>query len=233
MHTGVKSFGCENSTAHESPIQSWKRIRPSVVSASKSGAVAPICSDIVHLLKIDYLMTTPNFTTVRATEYSCRLRHERGGAHMTYYGGKELAASFRTVRDNTITDCRRHSREQVRLSRRARHALHRADACAHRADSVDRASTSTATGSTTSATVNFPGAHAEGRRRGSQAAQQGGNGRVPEVRGRALRVVPGRPVRLVSGRDGRDAARRRTGDEDRASRCCCRPRNTRCTIAAS
>ena len=24
MHTGVKSFGCENSTAHESPIQSWK-----------------------------------------------------------------------------------------------------------------------------------------------------------------------------------------------------------------
>ena len=38
MQTGVKSFGCENSTAHESPIQSWKRIRPSVVSASKSGA---------------------------------------------------------------------------------------------------------------------------------------------------------------------------------------------------
>src|SRR5205085_5079326 len=28
--TGVKSFGCENSTAHESPIQSWKRIVPSV-----------------------------------------------------------------------------------------------------------------------------------------------------------------------------------------------------------
>src|SRR4030095_3150613 len=28
--------------AQESPIQSWKRIRPSVVSASKSGAVSPI-----------------------------------------------------------------------------------------------------------------------------------------------------------------------------------------------
>src|ERR671937_3310153 len=42
VHTGVKSFGCENSTAHESPIQSWKRMRPSVVSASKSGAVSPI-----------------------------------------------------------------------------------------------------------------------------------------------------------------------------------------------
>src|SRR6187200_1339725 len=42
VHTGVKSFGCENKTAHESPIQSWKRIRPSVVCASKSGAVSPI-----------------------------------------------------------------------------------------------------------------------------------------------------------------------------------------------
>src|SRR5215471_10736554 len=42
VQIGVKSFGCENKTAHESPIQSWKRIRPSVVCASKSGAVSPI-----------------------------------------------------------------------------------------------------------------------------------------------------------------------------------------------
>ena len=28
MQTGVKSFGCEKRTAHESPIQSWKRIVP-------------------------------------------------------------------------------------------------------------------------------------------------------------------------------------------------------------
>ena len=46
MQTGVKSLGCENSTAHESPIQSWKLIVPSVVSASKSGAVSPICKPI-------------------------------------------------------------------------------------------------------------------------------------------------------------------------------------------
>src|SRR5207302_1186316 len=46
VHTGVKSRGCEKSTAQESPIQSWNRIRPSVVSASKSGAVSPICSAI-------------------------------------------------------------------------------------------------------------------------------------------------------------------------------------------
>src|SRR5262249_1723418 len=42
VQTGVKSFGCENSTVQESPIQSWKRIGPSDVCASKSGAVSPI-----------------------------------------------------------------------------------------------------------------------------------------------------------------------------------------------
>ncbi len=41
VHTGVKSRGWENSSTHESPAQSWKLIRPSVVSASKSGAVSP------------------------------------------------------------------------------------------------------------------------------------------------------------------------------------------------
>jgi hypothetical protein len=40
VQTGVNTFGCENKTAQESPIQSWKRMRPSVVSASKSGAVS-------------------------------------------------------------------------------------------------------------------------------------------------------------------------------------------------
>ena len=40
MQTGVKSFGCENRTAQESPIQSWNLIGPSVVWASKSGAVS-------------------------------------------------------------------------------------------------------------------------------------------------------------------------------------------------
>src|SRR6202023_454953 len=39
VQTGVKSLGWENSTAQESPIQSWNRIVPSVVSASKSGAL--------------------------------------------------------------------------------------------------------------------------------------------------------------------------------------------------
>src|SRR3982074_431487 len=46
VHTGVKSFGCENSTAQESPIQSWNLIGPSVVSASKSGTTSPSLSVI-------------------------------------------------------------------------------------------------------------------------------------------------------------------------------------------
>jgi Na+/H+ antiporter NhaD/arsenite permease-like protein len=39
VQTGVKSFGCENSSAQLLPIQSWNLILPSVVSASKSGAI--------------------------------------------------------------------------------------------------------------------------------------------------------------------------------------------------
>ena len=48
VHTGVKSLGCEKSTAHESPIHSWNLIGPSVVSASKSGAVSPMLKPMVR-----------------------------------------------------------------------------------------------------------------------------------------------------------------------------------------
>src|SRR5436189_4757230 len=49
VHTGVKSFGCENRIAHLSPIQSWKRMGPSVVSAVKSGASSPMRTGIFDL----------------------------------------------------------------------------------------------------------------------------------------------------------------------------------------
>ena len=55
MQTGVNARGCENSTAHESPIQSWKLIGPSVVCASKSGAVSPIDTLIAAFLHSKYL----------------------------------------------------------------------------------------------------------------------------------------------------------------------------------
>src|SRR3974390_2888677 len=50
VHTGVKSLGCENSMPQELPSHSWKRIFPSVVSTSKSGAVSPIANVITNLL---------------------------------------------------------------------------------------------------------------------------------------------------------------------------------------
>src|SRR5579872_5970405 len=50
VQIGVKLRGCEKSTPHESPSQSWKLITPSVVWASKSGAVSPRLSAIVILL---------------------------------------------------------------------------------------------------------------------------------------------------------------------------------------
>src|SRR5260370_3026106 len=42
VQTGVKSFGCENNSAQLLPIHAWNLILPSVGSASKSGATAPI-----------------------------------------------------------------------------------------------------------------------------------------------------------------------------------------------
>ena len=41
VHTGVKSAGWENSTAHAPSFHSWKLMGPAVVSAEKSGAVSP------------------------------------------------------------------------------------------------------------------------------------------------------------------------------------------------
>src|SRR5438105_13253473 len=46
VHTGVKSFGCENSTAQLSPIQSWKSIVPWVVFAVKFGAMSLMRNDM-------------------------------------------------------------------------------------------------------------------------------------------------------------------------------------------
>src|SRR5262249_4975176 len=50
VQTGVKSLGCENRIAQPSPIHSWKRIVPCVVSAVKSGASSFMRRDMVPLL---------------------------------------------------------------------------------------------------------------------------------------------------------------------------------------
>src|SRR5450756_2175433 len=59
VQTGVKSFGCENNSAQLLPIQSWNLILPSVVSASKSGATAPIWSAIFDPLSFRLRMKLP------------------------------------------------------------------------------------------------------------------------------------------------------------------------------
>src|SRR5271154_6087794 len=62
VQTGVKSFGCENNSAQLLPIQLWKWILPSVVSASKSGATAPICRAMVlpHIFEVAYEFVVPS-----------------------------------------------------------------------------------------------------------------------------------------------------------------------------
>ena len=47
VQTGVNARGWLKRTAQLSPIQSWKLIGPSVVSAWKSGAVSPIVKAMV------------------------------------------------------------------------------------------------------------------------------------------------------------------------------------------
>ncbi len=49
VHTGVKSLGWENRIAQLSPIHSWKRIGPWLVSASKSGTTSLMRRDMVVL----------------------------------------------------------------------------------------------------------------------------------------------------------------------------------------
>src|ERR1044071_6014355 len=71
VQTGVKSFGCENSTPQESPSHSWKRILPSVVSASKSGAVSPIAS-AMQILRLCVKILPAQTTGLLAEYRRCR-----------------------------------------------------------------------------------------------------------------------------------------------------------------
>src|SRR5262245_41912090 len=85
VHTGVKSFGCENSTAHESPIQSWKLIWPSVVSASKSGAVSPMSKPIPSVPLWCVLRMRPSVADDTG-QASVRSMSHRGGPTLSPVG---------------------------------------------------------------------------------------------------------------------------------------------------
>ena len=68
---------------------------------------------------------------------------------MTYYGGKELAAAFRTVRDNTIKIAEEIPENKYDFKPAPDCRSVRRDAGAHRAQHRDSSPTSTATRSPT------------------------------------------------------------------------------------
>src|SRR6478609_11298308 len=88
VQTGVKSFGCENNNAQLLPIQSWNLILPSVVWASKSGAVAPIWS---AMFRPHVILVTGKFglSDIGAGGAKLNRRPQKGE---TFPPGRELLA---------------------------------------------------------------------------------------------------------------------------------------------
>src|SRR5882757_5200266 len=99
VHTGVKSFGCENRIAHPLPIHSWNLILPSVVSAVKSGTSSPMRNDMgtsgaigvccTALEQLSFLPTVP-FHSIPFHSRSgpiCRLLQARVLRNPVYFPG--------------------------------------------------------------------------------------------------------------------------------------------------
>ena len=130
-------------------------------------------------------------------------------SQMNYYGSKELADAFRTVRKNTIQIAEDIPEDKYDFKAVARIEDHRADAGPHRRvndvpdDCARRQAQRHEQGG-------LPGAVRQGRRRGSQAPKQGGYRGAAEDGGRQI-CGPARNVyRSVSWRGSSDAARRRS-----------------------
>ena len=154
-------------------------------------------------------------------------------AHMTYYGGKELAAAFRTVRDNTMKIAEEIPEDKYgfKPAPDSRSDRHRRWCTSRSAPGFQYHIQSNKI--TDLKTVNFPELMQKRQGRGGQAAHQGGDHRVPEVRRRQVRVVPRGPAGVVPRRAGDDAAGRDAGDQEPLRDAARRRRSTRCTIAAS
>src|SRR5579864_57507 len=103
VQTGVKSLGWENKIAQPSPIHSWKRIVPCVVSAVKSGAVSLMrgIADVAGvnvavlisglLLKIEVLQVNPDSMDLAPSEAS-RVRKRK--THPRYAGVGPEASGY-------------------------------------------------------------------------------------------------------------------------------------------
>src|SRR5690349_20334278 len=92
VHTGVKSFGCENSTTQLLPIHSWNRILPSVVWASKSGAVSLIARVITHLRRQRNHQFGAVYTAFRYGHPVLQRKAQRRTLRTTGAGDGELSA---------------------------------------------------------------------------------------------------------------------------------------------
>ena len=152
---------------------------------------------------------------------------------MTYYSGKELAAAFRTVRNNTIkiaeeipedkysfqaaSDSRTVAQTLVHIA--TEHAF--SDAGAWRAEAQDHGR------------LQFLQLHPPHHCRGTEVAQQGGNHSASADQRRSVRQIAGGTVGRFPERVRELSRRRRSRHPRLASRCCWVRRSMRCIIAPS
>ena len=149
---------------------------------------------------------------------------------MTYYGSKELAAAFRTVRDNTIKIAEEIPENEYDF--RPRPILRTVrDTLAHIAVSTGFQSHVHGNRITDMSTLNFQELFQKFSAEETKPRTKAEVDRLPEGGRRQVREVPrGRSesqlAEQVTMRPGRSRRRRA------ASRCCSRRRSTRCTTAA-
>ena len=73
MQTGVKSRGCENRMAHESPIQSWNLMGRAVDSAEKSMRHAGVTADDLHTVADAFRGDLDDLASDEVTEANDRI----------------------------------------------------------------------------------------------------------------------------------------------------------------
>src|SRR5687768_1338974 len=90
VHTGVKSLGCEKSTAQLSPFHSWNEIVPWVVSAVKSGASSP---SRIAMVVLPCSSSGPAFSAFPAA-YRARANCRPAGSGFGSAGADDLLAQL-------------------------------------------------------------------------------------------------------------------------------------------
>src|SRR5687767_11168310 len=121
VHTGVKSLGCENRTAQPLPIQSWKLIVPSVVSAVKFGASSPKRNGIVASVGLDSRNKKPRER--RGLLQGCRGLLRDAGGRRRLLGKDQNDLLVGADLDGHLAAVREASEQQLIGERRANQVL--------------------------------------------------------------------------------------------------------------